>query len=325
MKGCKKSSMNTLQHIDVSVIICTRNRVHAIGSCLDACLASIQNCAHQVCEIVIVDNGSTDGTGDYVKKWASDKPVPVTIAYEAQAGLSNARNCGLKNAKGDLFVFTDDDCHLDKNYISEAVNYDANDTIPVLRGGSVHLGDSTDQPLTIKYLTERTQWKEINKVSKYYNLGNSILGCNMTMRRTLADKVGEFDIFLGAGSPIPGGEDTDYIFRAYLANFPIEYVPDMRVYHFHGRKEQEDGYKLFRNYSIGGGALYAKYMFIHPDFCRQLYWDTKNAIKEIIQNKNLFEPQFNFSLRDKVLYCLKGMFMYWNFLIQKKFLHHKSK
>lgn len=314
MKKIERPQLN----FDVSIIICTRNRANAIISCLNATLIAINNCPEKVCEVVLVDNGSTDDTATLIKEWASTASIRVNIAYECKAGLSNARNCGLKIAKGDLLIFTDDDCHMDINYIAEAVNYDAADKIPVLRGGSVHLGDPTDQPLTIKYAKEVTRWEKSQNVSRRYNLGNSILGCNMVMRKVLADKLGPFDTLLGAGSSIPGGEDTDYIFRAYLAGFPIEYVPNMRVFHFHGRKQVADGYKLFSNYSIGGGALYAKYIFIHPNFCRQLYWDIKGVVYESIQQKNLFEQQFNFSLKDKVLYCLKGMSMYWQALLINK-------
>jgi GT2 family glycosyltransferase len=56
-----------------------------------------------------------------------------------------------------------------------------------------------------------------------------------------------FDERFGAGTNIPAGEDTDYIYRAYLADVTIEYVPDMAVFHHHGRKSVTQAINLFRN------------------------------------------------------------------------------
>jgi len=45
----------------------------------------------------------------------------------------------------------------------------------------------------------------------------------------------------------------------------IEYVPDMTVVHLHGRKSKDAGLLLIKNYVVGTGALYAKFLFRHPN------------------------------------------------------------
>ena len=296
----------------VSVIICTHNRAAALTPCLTSILRAINTAPQAETEILIVDNNSTDNTRATVADWhAVHSNCNLRIVCEPQKGLSYARNCGLYHATGELLLMIDDDCVMDENYIKNALAYDALDTSPVLRGGSVFLGDPTDQPLTIKTDAVRQSWSRKYSSGRHENLGNTLLGCNMMMRRTLVDEIGPFDIALGAGSGIPGGEDTDYIFRTYIRGFEIEYAPDLKIHHFHGRKKVEDGYNLFRNYSIGGGALYAKYLFTHPNICRQLYWDLKKLPGEWIWRENRFMPEFGFTMTDKIRYSIKGMYSYW--------------
>jgi GT2 family glycosyltransferase len=103
----------------------------------------------------------------------------------------------------------------------------------------------------------------------------------MVMRRALFERLGPFDERFGSAE-IRASEDTEFVFRAYLADVPIEYVPDMLVFHHHGRKKIDVGKDLMRNYLIGNGAVYAKYMFKDPNLCRQFYWDMKGAISEMV-------------------------------------------
>ena len=93
----------------------------------------------------------------------------------------------------------------------------------------------------------------------------------MAMRRALVDRLGPFNERLGVGTSIPAAEDADYNFRAYLADAMLEYVPDMTVFHHHGRKSLAGAKKLVIDYEIGNGALYARYLFRHPNLCRPFY------------------------------------------------------
>ena len=296
--------------MQVTVIVCTRNRSHAIIPSLESIARALKNAMPLEAEIVVVDNASEDDTAARVTAWAENCDIPVNLVHETRKGLSKARNCGLRTARGDLLVFTDDDCHLGEDYIKNAIRHDAQDRVAVMRGGRVELGDPSDLPLTIKTEAEKKRWQRDWHSARNENLGNTLLGCNMVMRRALVEKVGLFDERLGAGSPIPGGEDTDYIFRAYNIGFAIEYVPDLIVDHFHGRKTQKEAYELLKNYSVGGGALYAKHLFVHFNHCRQFVWDLKSMVREVVPGKNLFMPEIGFSLKDKIFYNIKGFFMY---------------
>jgi GT2 family glycosyltransferase len=294
----------------LSVIVATRNRAHAIAECLDSIAASLANAAPLDAEIVVVDNGSQDATSRTVEQWATGCAFPVRLLVEPRAGLSVARNRALRTAQGELLVFTDDDCRLSKEYVTDLLRHDAADAEPVLRGGRVELGDHTDLPITIRTTTARQRLNRRTNPATHDCIVGQISGCNMTMRRALVEKLGLFDERFGVGSTIESGEDSDYLFRAYLAGFTLEYVPDMTVFHYHGRKQKPVGYKLYRAYSIGTGAIFAKYFFKQPNLCLPLYWDIKKSIKEIVSGTNLFYPIIGFSFKHKVAYAVLGAVRY---------------
>ena len=300
----------------ISIIVCTYNRSYGISACLDSMAQALSAAAPVEGEIIVVDNASTDDTAAVIKKWAETSAFPVQMLYEPKKGVSAARNCGIRAARGELLVFTDDDCRLSKNHLIDALRYDAADTDPVLRGGRVELGDPTDLLLTVK--TDPNPARQSRKMNsaKHEDIGTIVIGCNMAMRRAVADAIGFFDENLGPGTSIPAAEDTDFLLRAYQAYVVLEYVPDMTVYHFHGRKTKSEGYRLLQNYTLGRGAMYAKYLFKNMDLSRQFYWDLKDAVREVISGKNIYMHNvkdfhgIDFSYRDRIICNLRGAIKY---------------
>ena len=305
----------------LSVIVCTQNRSYAIIDCLDSIRLAIQHAAPVEAEIVVVDNASDDDTSQVVSRWAETCPVPVKLVLEPIKGLANARNCGIRASTGALLAFTDDDCRMSATYVADCLRHDAADQEPVLRGGRVELGDPTDLPITIKLDDKIGRWRRSANSARSENLANCIVGANMAMRRSVADRIGPFD-WRFSTVEIPAGEDADYVFRAYLSGTIVEYVPDMAVSHFHGRKHASDGKKLFRNYMIGSGALYAKHVWHDYNLCRQFVWDVKGMMRETVARKNLFWPDIGFSNTDKAKYYALGMARY--FMILLKSNHPRS-
>ncbi len=302
----------------VSVIVCTHNRDYAITPCLDSIHTALTRAALSTAEaeLVVVNNASTDDTAGRLRAWAGQASFPCHIVEEPRLGTSKARNAGLAAAKGELLIFTDDDCRLHPQHITDALRYDAADTEPVMRGGRIELGDPDDLPYTIKTDDTRRRWEKRNRDARYTDLVKTIIGCNWAMRREVTDRVGRFDERLGAATPACSAEDVDYVMRAYLADIAIEYVPDMTVYHFHGRKTAESIRALMRIYCIGAGALFAKYAFRHPDFCRPFSWNIKNRINEIRNQTILFDPELGITYHEVLRHNLLGMYRYWKSLIR---------
>lgn len=131
-----------LNKIDVSVIICCYNSENRIVSTLEH--LSMQTLGTLSCEIILVDNNCTDSTASTAEKyWVSaGSPYEFRIVKESQPGLSFARKSGVREAKGEIIVFCDDDNWLDKEYIKTAFEIMQNDaSIGVLAGQSRAVSD----------------------------------------------------------------------------------------------------------------------------------------------------------------------------------------
>jgi glycosyltransferase involved in cell wall biosynthesis len=83
-----------------SVLVCTRDRAEVLRETLGTILADRSTVPR---EVVVVDNGSTDGTADVVRSFG------VRYVHEPQVGIANARNRAVEEARGDLLLFADDD------------------------------------------------------------------------------------------------------------------------------------------------------------------------------------------------------------------------
>jgi GT2 family glycosyltransferase len=292
--------------VDLSIIVCTRNRRDSLKACLDSIALSLSAISDITTEIVVVDNGSRDGTGDLLRSWATAAACSMTVVEEAKGGLARARNRGVAAATGRLLAFTDDDCRLSRTHLRDLVSHDRVDSEPVVRGGRVELGDPQDLPCTIKSNMERRRLDRRQRMTLDIAPAGFILGCNMAMRRVVFDKLGSFDERFGAGAAFKSGEDTDFVLRAYFAGIPVEYVPDMVVYHFHGRRNSHQLARLLASYDEGDGALYAKFLWRHPELIRLLYWDIRNGVRELFGGPKV-NAALGYSHRQKVAGNVRGM------------------
>ena len=91
----------------ISVVIPTKNRIDALRATINA-LAGQDLCGHQA-EIIVVDNGSTDGTTQWLGEVSSRFPLAIRTVRETDPGVSAARNAGVRNAQFDLILFLNDD------------------------------------------------------------------------------------------------------------------------------------------------------------------------------------------------------------------------
>ena len=98
----------------ISVIIPTFNRIGLLQRAIDSVLSQ----SLKPYEIIVVDDGSTDGTGDIIKQ----KYKSIKIIQQKNSGVSAARNNGIKHAKGDWIALLDSDDEWNKDKIGQQVN-----------------------------------------------------------------------------------------------------------------------------------------------------------------------------------------------------------
>lgn len=240
-------------------------------------------------EVVIVDNNSTDGTKSAIAPVTEENPHRFRYLLENRQGKSIALNAGLREATGEILVFTDDDCIPDPNWLGAiAKEFESDPSLGVL-GGRVELFDKQDRPVTIRNFPERTLIESRDQLFLF------LIGANMSIRRTVLDAVGEFDPFLGPGSRIGAVmEDLDLLYRVFREKFKIVYSPDVLVYHNHGRTTDAQIQALNHRYVVGRGAFYCKHILGGDrNVLKMAYWEfsslTKGMFKDLFTGKKIQE------------------------------------
>lgn len=251
----------------LSVLICTRNRAKSLASTLERFFAQ-RFAADYDFELVIVDNASTDETRQVAERFLQHPDFASRMFYlpEKKAGLSRARNAGLKAARGEIIVFTDDDVLVTENWLDEIHREFAADPNLFVLGGRVLLARAGLQEVAVFPATER---REI----VFPNGGGVAMGANMAFRREVFDRVGLFDVRLGAGTFFAGGEDIELFYRALKAGYKFVYAPNVLVYHDHDRRTLEQACRLSYSYGKAYPAYILKHALLGDTYAmRMVYW-----------------------------------------------------
>lgn len=101
----------------VSVVV----PVYKVERWLDRCMASIVGQTYGNLEIILVDDGSPDGSPAKCDAWA-ERDARVTVLHRANAGVSAARNAGMDAAHGDYLCFVDSDDVIEPNLVATALD-----------------------------------------------------------------------------------------------------------------------------------------------------------------------------------------------------------
>ena len=216
----------------LSIIICTYNRDKYLGETLNR-LADNANAGEW--ELLLIDNNCTDSTPTICEAFAAAHPdLPFRYMVETKQGLSHARNRGMEEAKGDWFIFLDDDAFVGKTYLSRLQKYIAQ--LPDMHafGGRIYPFFETGVQPAWLCRWNRSWLSAIDKGDAVCPFeGNDYpIGANMGISRAMAEACGGFDTTLGrSGKNLIGGEEKDYFNRIKARNGIIYYLPDIPVDH----------------------------------------------------------------------------------------------
>lgn len=257
---------------DISIVICTRNRAHALRGLLDS-LTRLDLDGGPTTEVLLVDNNSTDATKTEIEAFADRAPFAVRYIFESRAGLGAAHNAALPRASGDILLFTDDDCIVAPDWAKRVAATFSDRLEPKIVGGRVELYNPADAPITIK------SSKEPDELRDFPGILDFLYGCNFAVSRQVFAEVGPFDACFGPGTRFFAADETDLVYRALRRGIRIVYDPDQLVYHNHGRSI-EQARKLMSGYLIATGALTAKH-FVKgdPALLKISYWNLLRRLK----------------------------------------------
>lgn len=178
--------------MDVSIIIVTRNRAEHLKETLQS-MIQIHVPEGMTAELVIVDNGSTDGTREVVATHHHGK-IPTRYLVEQKMGKSNGLNSGMNQSRGNIFLFTDDDVRPPVDWLDGMCDPLTSGIAHAVAGG-VKLAPKLIRP----WMT--TQHRSWLAATEWLTPGSprGLVGANMAISRTVLDRVPEFDPELGGG------------------------------------------------------------------------------------------------------------------------------
>jgi glycosyltransferase involved in cell wall biosynthesis len=239
-------------NVDISVVVCTRNRSESLKNCLD----SLNNQICKAREIIVVDNAPTDNS----TKLVSELYENVIYYKEPRPGLDIARNTGARMAKCPVVAYTDDDVSVDSLWCYRIWETFLQENIDAMTGLVLASSVETEsQQIFEKNWGFNKGYQDI-----YFNndfISKSVTaprvwdigaGANMAFRKSAIEKVNYFDDRLDVGAAGCSG-DSEIWFRILANNMIIHYNPRAYVYHEH-RKELKQLHKQLFGYMRGHSA-----------------------------------------------------------------------
>jgi glycosyltransferase involved in cell wall biosynthesis len=215
-----------------SIVVSTRNRAELLEGSLDSLLAAQPSVD---CELIVVDNASTDQTASVVAACRERAAGPIRVEYlvEDRLGLSHARNRGIAAARGDYLLFTDDDVVVEPGWV-DALCAEFSEEAVVAVAGRV-LPDWPSPP------PRWLDWPHAG-VLALTNFGDAPrdltgdevpLGANMAIRAAaLSGSAGPFDTRLGhQGGTYFAYEEHSLFLELREAGGRFAYRPDAVVRH----------------------------------------------------------------------------------------------
>ncbi len=215
-----------MRHASVSIIICTRDRAQSLRHTL----ASMRRCVvpSGLCtEVLVVDNGSVDHTQRVV---AETQLANLKLRYisEPRKGKGHAYNTGMREARGGVLLFTDDDVFVPPDWIermSAPIRYNLADAV---------------QGKIVCELPGLPKFFDAAKLGGFAEVdfgtegrlipGCELVGANMAFSKCCVEQIGCFNTLLGPGA-CGFFDDTEFSWRLAAAGFRVWYEPGAAVLH----------------------------------------------------------------------------------------------
>ncbi|MCF8055243.1 MAG: glycosyltransferase [Desulfocapsa sp.] len=212
-------SIDTNRELSASIVITTYNEVETIEACIDSVLR--QTCTDF--ELLVIDDGSSDGTPELLQKY--DDPRISVHAFKENCGVSCARNKGINEGCGKVVVFIDADAVALEDWLKHLLEPFAEAEVACVGGPDVAPADDGVFALSLDYtlrsLIATGNVRQQTALARY-----SPAACNLAIRRSVLEEVGLFDKRLNCR-----GEEKELEQRIRRHGYRIHYAPKAIVWH----------------------------------------------------------------------------------------------
>jgi glycosyltransferase involved in cell wall biosynthesis len=259
--------------MNLTVILCTYNRCQLLANALESVAVSTLSQSVKW-EVLVVDNNSRDQTREVVQDFCDRYPGRFRYLFEPRPGKSFALNSGIRESRGEILAFMDDDVTVEPTWLQNLTAALDGDQWAGA-GGRIVLRWPASLPnwLSVDGPYARHPFPGFDQGHEARELIGPPFGTNMAFRRKLFEKYGGFRTDLG---PEPGSEiraeDTEFGRRVVAAGERLRYEPSAVVYH--PVPEDRIGKKFFLKWRFDYGRGDAREFPVHPVrlFCSLLAW-----------------------------------------------------
>lgn len=229
---------------DVSVVIPALNAAGQLPALLEGLRAAIAEAPERV-EIIVADNGSTDGTASIAEA------AGARVIRAATPGPAAARNAGMREARGALILLIDADCVPARDWIAVWCRAFAEDPRLDLAGGD--LEDAETETLVGLYTAYHGILEARRFAAGSPTRPGFFVTANFAIRRAALERLGGFDETMD-----PAGEDADLCWRADELGMTRRFVPQCRARHHHRTSLRGLARQMYK-YGLGSAAVQAKW------------------------------------------------------------------
>jgi glucosyl-dolichyl phosphate glucuronosyltransferase len=230
------------------VTVPTRGRAEHVRECI----ASILACAGPPFEVIVVDQSDDRLT----EQALSALPHDARLRYmrTETRGVCAARNVGIAQSRGEIFVCTDDDCRAAPDWLERLFQTFTHRPEAAVLCGRVYVSDELSREgYAVSYPADTGEL-----TFESMRRGSFPLTANLAMRRKTVEQVGLFDKALGSGGPLRSGGEPDFLLRVLRCGLRMFDAPDAQVTHL-GIRTGRAGEALMHKYLFGTGAAMAKH------------------------------------------------------------------
>jgi|GEM_PF-404064 len=230
----------------VSIIIPVYNKLALTHGCLKAILA---NTAFPNYEVIVVDNGSTDDTADYLRNF--EDPRVRSVFLQDNSGYVGGCNAGADSASGQLLVFLNNDTEVQPGWLQALVSTTEERSDCGAVGAKLVYPNGTLQEAGSIVFSDGNGWnfgRNMNPKDPRFNYLREVDYCSgaaLMVRRSIWDKLGGFDERYAPAYY----EDTDLCFGVRKAGYKVYYQPQSVVVHLEGQTagvDLQSGYKKYQ-------------------------------------------------------------------------------
>jgi GT2 family glycosyltransferase len=222
-----RAALSEVRRPRASIVVVTYNNLVFT----QACLSSLEsNTEYPEFEVIVVDNGSTDGTPDFLRRWAEGAPNRSAILNDDNKGFAAANNQGLRVATGEFLVLLNNDTFVTPGWLGSLIRHLERDSDLGLVG-PVTNNIGNEARIDIHYSDmEEMRRRALAYTSRHlgalYKVPTVAFFC-VAMTRSTYEVIGDLDEAFAVGF----FEDDDYCRRVGLAGKSVAIAEDVFIHH----------------------------------------------------------------------------------------------